>query len=102
MAEHLLKENSRGSQVLFICHPKEVSNLRGQRNGNILKLREQFHLEEIAIHILEDIARGILVLQNQKGRFSIRRRDLYHLDAFRVGATSVAQSGREDVTATPF
>ena len=90
MAEHLLQNNSGGSHALFLCHPKEVSNLRGQRNGNILKLREQFQLEEITIQIREDIQRGMLVLQNQKGKVSIHRRDLYYFDAHRVGATSVA------------
>jgi histone acetyltransferase (RNA polymerase elongator complex component) len=90
MAEHLLHNNSGGSHALFLCHPQEVSNLRGQRNGNILKLKKQFQLEEIAIQTLEDIPRGTLVLQNQKGRVSICRRDLYYFDAHRVGATSVA------------
>jgi hypothetical protein len=90
MAEHLLQENSGGSHAFFLCHPKEVSNLRGQRNGNIVKLKKQFQLEEIAIQIREDIARGTLVLQDQKGRVSICRRDLYYFDAHRVGATSVA------------
>ncbi len=102
MAEHLLQNHSGGSQALFLCHPKEVSNLRGQRNGNILKLKKQFQLEEVAIQIREDIARGTLVLQDQKGRVSICRRDLYYFDAHRVGATSVAQSGNEDGTATSF
>jgi histone acetyltransferase (RNA polymerase elongator complex component) len=91
MAEHLLHNNSGSCHALFLCHPKEISNLRGQRNQNILKLKKQFQLEEIAIQIREDIARGTLVLQDQKGRVSICRRDLYHFDAFRVGATSVAQ-----------
>jgi histone acetyltransferase (RNA polymerase elongator complex component) len=90
MAEHLLHDNSRGSDALFLCHPKEVSNLRGQRNGNILRLREQFQLKEITIQICEDIPRGTLVLQNQRGRLSIHRRDLYYFDAYQVGATSVA------------
>jgi hypothetical protein len=102
MAEHLLHNNSGGSQALFLCHPKEVSNLRGQRNGNILRLKEQFQLKEIAIQTREDIPRGMLVLQNPKGDVSIHRRDLYNFDAYRVGATSVALSGREDGTATSF
>ena len=102
MAEHLLQNNSGGVRALFLCNPKEVSNLRGQRNGNILRLRDQFQLEEIAIQITEEIERGTLVLQNQRGRVSIHRRDLYLFDAHRVGATSVAQSGNEDGTATSF
>jgi len=100
MAEYLLRNNSGGSHALFLCHPKEVSNLRGQRNGNILKLREQFQLKEITIQICGGIPRGMLFLQNQRGRLSIHRRDLYYFDEYRVGATSVAQSGSEDGTAT--
>jgi hypothetical protein len=103
MAEHLLQENSGGSQVIFICHPKEVSNLRGQRNGNILKLKKKFQLEEIATHICEDIAKGTLVLQNQKGRFSICRKDLYHCDRKHYNPSRPPSSkGREEYIIPPF
>jgi histone acetyltransferase (RNA polymerase elongator complex component) len=83
MAKHLLQNNAGEVRPLFLCNPKEVSNLRGQRNGNIFKLREQFRLEEITIQIREDIPRGTLVLQNQKGKVSIHRRDLYYFDGTR-------------------
>jgi len=90
MAEHLLQNHSGESQARFLCHPKEVSTLRGQRNGNIPRLKEQFQLKEITIQTLEDIPRGTLVLQKQKERVSIHRRDLHDVDPYRVGATSVA------------
>jgi len=76
MAEHLLRDNSEGSHALFLCHPKEVSNLRGQRNGNILKLREQFQLEEVFVQGLEEIPRGSLFLHTPSGYASIKRKDL--------------------------
>jgi len=76
MAEHLLRDNSGGSHALFFCHPREVSNLRGQRNGNILKLREQFQLEEVFIQGLEEIPRGSLFLHTPSGYASIKRKDL--------------------------
>jgi histone acetyltransferase (RNA polymerase elongator complex component) len=103
MANHLLHNNSGGSHVLFLCHPKEVSNLRGQRNGNILKLREQFQLEEITIQIREDIPRGMLVLQNQRGRVSIRRRDLYYFGGTRYNLSRPPFSkGRGGYLIPPF
>jgi hypothetical protein len=76
MAEHLLQNNSGGSHALFLCHPKEVSNLRGQRNGNILRLREQFQLKEVFIQGLEEIPRGSLFLHTPRGYASIKRKDL--------------------------
>jgi hypothetical protein len=77
MAEHLLQNDRRDLGVLFVCHPGDASNLRGQRNENILKLREAFGVEEISVQIGEDLPRGILVLQTQKGNHSIHRRDLF-------------------------
>jgi hypothetical protein len=103
MAEHLLQNNSGGVRALFLCNPKEVSNLRGQRNGNILKLKKKFQLEEIATHICEDIAKGTLVLQNQKGRFSICRKDLYHCDRKHYNPSRPPSSkGREEYIIPPF
>jgi histone acetyltransferase (RNA polymerase elongator complex component) len=77
MARYLLQNDRRDSGVLFLCHPSNASNLRGQRNENILKLREAFGVEEISVHVAEDISRGILVLQTQKGNNSIHRRALF-------------------------
>jgi len=76
MAEHLLQNNSGGSHALFVCHPKEVSNLRGQRNGNILKLKERFQLEEVFIQGVEETPRRLLFLHTPSGYVSIKRKDL--------------------------
>jgi histone acetyltransferase (RNA polymerase elongator complex component) len=76
MADHLLQNNSGGVRALFLCNPKEVSNLRGQRNGNILKLRDQFKLEEVFIQGLAEIPRGSLFLHTPRGYVSIKRKDL--------------------------
>ena len=76
MAEYLLRNNSGGSHALLLCHPKEVSNLRGQRNRNIHKLREQFQLEEVSIQELEEIPRGTLFLHTPNGYTSVKRKDL--------------------------
>jgi len=76
MAKHLLQIYSEVNHPLFLCHPKEVSNLRGQRNGNILKLREQCQLKEVFIQELEEIPRGSLFLHTPSGYASIKRKDL--------------------------
>jgi len=76
MAQYLLRTSPNGSQVLFLCHPKDVSNLRGQRNENILKLKEQFKLNEILIHKRKELPRGCLVIQTQAGEVSIHRKSI--------------------------
>jgi histone acetyltransferase (RNA polymerase elongator complex component) len=77
MAKQLLQIHPEDGEVLFLCNPKEDSNLRGQRNGNILRLRDQFHLKTILIQNREDIPRGSLILQTREGSVSIRREGLY-------------------------
>jgi histone acetyltransferase (RNA polymerase elongator complex component) len=74
MAQHLLQISPNGSQAIFICSPKEVSNLRGQRNENILKLKEQFRLNEILIHEKKEWPRGCLAIQTQAGEVLIHRK----------------------------
>ena len=76
MAKHLLQNNQKGFRVLFLCHPGDVSNLRGQRNENLLKLREAVGLEEISVQIGEDLSRGSLVLKTKTGNTSIHRKEL--------------------------
>jgi hypothetical protein len=55
---------------------KEVSNLRGQKNENILKLKKQFKLSEISIEGRQELPRGFLGLQIQEGVVSIDRKSL--------------------------
>jgi hypothetical protein len=76
MAKYLLQNDPHGPRAVFLCHPKEVSNLRGQRNENILKLREDFGLREISIQSTEEMQRGLLSLQTLSRTISIDRRDL--------------------------
>ncbi len=73
MAKHLLQISSSGPQAFFQCNPKEVSNLRGQKNENILKLKEQFRLDEILIRERNELPRGYLVIQTQTGEASIHK-----------------------------
>jgi hypothetical protein len=55
---------------------KEVSNLRGQKNENILKLKKQFKLSEILIEGRQELPRGFLGLQIKEGVVSIDRKSL--------------------------
>jgi histone acetyltransferase (RNA polymerase elongator complex component) len=76
MAKHLLQISPNGSQALFYCHPKEVSNLRGQRNENILRFKKQFKLNKILIEEKKELPRGYLGIQTQEGEVSIDRKSL--------------------------
>ena len=74
MAEYLLQNHPNGSQSVFICHPKDISNLKGQRNENIFKLKNHFKLSQILIDGRQEWPRGCLGLQTQEGEVSIFRK----------------------------
>ena len=76
MATSLLQVYQKNGQVLFLCHPKEISNLRGQKNENILGLKKHFRLNEILIDGRQELPRGFLGLQIQEGVVSIDRKSL--------------------------
>jgi histone acetyltransferase (RNA polymerase elongator complex component) len=74
MAQHLLQITPNGSQAVFVCSPREVSNLRGQKNKNILKLKEQFKLKGILIHERMELPRRCLGILTQSGEVLIQRK----------------------------
>jgi histone acetyltransferase (RNA polymerase elongator complex component) len=76
MAETLLQNHPNGSIPVFFCNPKDLSILKGQRNGNILKLKKQFNLCDIFVSGREDVTRGRLVLQTQAGEIFIDRKSV--------------------------
>jgi histone acetyltransferase (RNA polymerase elongator complex component) len=76
MAKYLLRNFPNGSKAIFFCNPKEISNLKGQRNENSLKLKNHFKLSEILIDGRQELPRGFLGLQTQEGVVSIDRRSL--------------------------
>jgi hypothetical protein len=55
---------------------KEVSNLRGQKNENILRLKKHLKLSEVLIEERQELPRGFLGLQIQEGMVSIDRKSL--------------------------
>jgi histone acetyltransferase (RNA polymerase elongator complex component) len=74
MAVSLLQVFQKNGKALFFCHPKEVSNLRGQKNENIMRLKEHFKLSKILIDGKQELPRGTLVLQTQEGEVSIHKK----------------------------
>ena len=76
MATSLLQVTGKNGRALFFCHPKEVSNLRGQRNENILKLKKDFNLSQILIEERQQLPKDFLGLQTLEGEISIHRRSL--------------------------
>ena len=56
-ASELLREKKKhGNKAVFYIRPENISKLRGQRNANITKLMEQFHLKAIAVKPDEKMA----------------------------------------------
>jgi histone acetyltransferase (RNA polymerase elongator complex component) len=76
MATSLLETSQEDSQALFFCHPKEISNLRGQKNENLLRLKKHFELSEVLIEGRQELPRAYLRLQTQEGEVSIHRKSL--------------------------
>lgn len=73
MAKELLQSHLKDSEPVFICHPKDLSNLRGQRNENIQRLKNQFRLRSLSILCNQVMERGRLGLQMREGMISIER-----------------------------
>jgi len=76
IATSLLQRFEKNGRAIFLCHPREVSNLRGQKNENILRLKKDFNLSEILMEERKEMPRGFLGFQTQKGEVSIDRRSL--------------------------
>ena len=76
MAASLLQRSQKNGQTLFFCHPKDISNLRGQKNENILKLKKLFNLSRILIDGRQELPRGFVGLQTQGEEVSIHRKFL--------------------------
>ncbi len=76
MATSLLKASQKNDRVVFFCHPKEVANLRGQKNENILKLKKDFNLSQILIEERKELPKGFLGLRTVDGETSVHGKSL--------------------------
>ena len=77
MASHLLMtsgEEHEGARLL--CHPKDLSNVRGQGNENLRRLKSGFPLADISIEGDGQVPRGCLVLELGKKKITMQRKDL--------------------------
>jgi histone acetyltransferase (RNA polymerase elongator complex component) len=71
MAIHLFGQTDKDTEeATFSLAPKDVSNFRGMRNGNIKTLKERFRSSEIMIREYPEQDRGLLVLTANGKRYS--------------------------------
>ncbi len=75
-ASRLLERFPKEPEPVFYCHPGEISSFRGQRNSNMVKLRELFGLREISVQGEEGMPKGALILRTRAGEISSFRKDL--------------------------
>jgi len=76
MAKILIQDFPKGKEAIFFCNPKEVSNLRGQRNENLMRLMQDFKLSQILIEEKDDLPRGFLGLKIQGKEVLIHRKSI--------------------------
>jgi histone acetyltransferase (RNA polymerase elongator complex component) len=76
MAARLIADHGVGRRAVFLCHPSDVSIVRGRKNNNFLALRTRFQLEEVSLQSLDSVPRGSLVLQAGQANHTICRTDL--------------------------
>jgi histone acetyltransferase (RNA polymerase elongator complex component) len=77
MASALFENVSPKGGAFLACPPREVSNLRGQKNTNLRRLAERFGPREILVEVRDGLPRGTLVLRSGMEEWTIRRADLY-------------------------
>jgi len=75
MAVRLLDTHQNEREPCFICHPSEISSVRGQKNENLLRLKKRFGIDQIHVQGREDIPRGSLLLHTQKEKILSSRND---------------------------
>jgi histone acetyltransferase (RNA polymerase elongator complex component) len=76
MAAQLLGGLPKQAEAVFFCHPKEVSNIRGQRSDNVTRLKERFGIDEFILRTRDELPRECLVLRTAEGERTLYRKDL--------------------------
>ncbi|NIO05544.1 MAG: radical SAM protein [Proteobacteria bacterium] len=71
LLEH--SKTEKGGKVRFRIAPRDLSNLKGERQKNVADLKSIFGLESIEIVQDPGIPLGRLVLENSRGSFAISR-----------------------------
>lgn len=57
------ERNPLAQYVTFKVSPADISNLRGQRNENIRRFKENFFVKEVRVKVCENLPRGELLLE---------------------------------------
>jgi histone acetyltransferase (RNA polymerase elongator complex component) len=76
MAKELLERSHGTFDAAFSCHPRAVSKLRGQRNGNIDRLKALVGLRSICVRPEKELEEDVLVLRTERSLESIQKQDL--------------------------
>lgn len=58
----LTTRNPAGKAIIFTVSPKDISYMRGQKNGNIKKLKDKFRLKSIAVTTDPRMERGTMII----------------------------------------
>jgi len=80
MAEVLLQKYLDGARAVLICHPKDLSNLKGQKNTNLITLKERFGLQDLRIEENKEVRRGSLLLKTSSEISCLDRMELADSD----------------------
>ncbi|OGP88883.1 MAG: hypothetical protein A2156_02480 [Deltaproteobacteria bacterium RBG_16_48_10] len=76
MGRHFLETYPDESEPRFFCHPKDVSTVRGQKNGNIQRLKEYLGVKAIFVQQRDDVPQGALLLQTATQEVLIQKSDI--------------------------
>ncbi|MCK8827105.1 radical SAM protein [Natroniella acetigena] len=60
--EEKLKEVSVGDKMRITVHPKDLSNLKGQKNKNFVYLKKEYDINEIRFNLDDTLVRGEVVV----------------------------------------
>jgi histone acetyltransferase (RNA polymerase elongator complex component) len=76
MASYLFEQApERNGEVVFLVNPKDVSNFRGIRNGNIMTLKEDFNVGDFQVKTDPSLQRGYLSMTAGGIKYTINKND---------------------------
>ncbi len=67
---------AEGGRALFTLSPRNLSNFRGQRNGNVRLLKETFSLNGVEVKAMPGLADDMMLLEWEGRKWEGRTRDL--------------------------
>jgi histone acetyltransferase (RNA polymerase elongator complex component) len=80
MASYLFEQTpQRNAEVVFWVNPKDVSNFRGPRNGNIRTLKEDFNVGDFQVKTDPSLQRGHLCMTAGGIKYTINKNDEHYM-----------------------